>query len=72
MLRSRKLKFAGPNVCAPNKGFDCGRSRLYPHGPGSGGGCIAARGDDISMVALAIAIVGVEQWYCTLAVGSWW
>lgn len=49
MLRSRKLKFLGPMVWDANKGFEGGRSRLYPHGPGSGGGCMAARGEDISM-----------------------
>lgn len=52
MLKSLKLKFLEPNVCDAKSGLEGGRSRRYPHGPGRGGGCMAARGDDISMVAV--------------------
>ena len=51
MLRSLKLKLFGPKVRPWNSGFDVGKSRFHPK-LGSGGGCMAARGDDISIVAL--------------------
>lgn len=51
MLISLKLKFFCPKLCAPNSGFE-GRSRLNPHGPGIGGGHMAASGEDISMVKM--------------------
>lgn len=53
MLMSLKLKLVEPNVWPANSGFDGGRSRLYPQGPGpgTGGGRMAARGDDISILA---------------------
>lgn len=51
MLMSLKLKFLVPKACAPpNNGLDGGRSRRYPQGPGTGGGCMAANGEDNSMV----------------------
>lgn len=57
MLRSLKLKLFGPKVCAPNSPvLDPGKSRRYPHGAGIGGGCMAARGEDISMVALDCSV----------------
>lgn len=57
MLMSRKLKFFEPNVWAPNNGFEGGRSRLYPHGPGIAvGGCMAAKGDDISIAVMCCGV----------------
>jgi hypothetical protein len=64
MLRSRKLKLLGPRLCAPNSGLDEGRSRRYPHGPGTGGGRMAARGEDISMVVVGLRLPVVPGNVC--------
>jgi hypothetical protein len=50
MLRSLKLKLCGPKVRPARSGLEVGKSRLHPK-CGSGGGCMAARGDDISILA---------------------
>ena len=58
MLMSLKLKFFAPKVCAPpNNGLEGGKSRRYPQGPGHGGGCIAANGEDNSMIVLLVGRV---------------
>lgn len=55
---SLKLKFFAPKVCAPpNNGLEGGKSRRYPQGPGHGGGCIAANGEDSSMIVLLVGRV---------------
>jgi hypothetical protein len=62
MLISLKLKLLGPNGFPPNI-LDAGRSRLRPQGGGSGGGCIAARGDDISIMRIAARGNWTQAWY---------
>lgn len=62
MLRSRKLKFFVPGYWE-NKD-DC-RSRRRPQLPGMGGGCMAASGEDISMVAVGGLAAGLFEGACS-------
>lgn len=49
MLNSLKLKLLDPTVCDWYMALDAGRSRRWPHG-GHGGGCMAARGEENSII----------------------
>lgn len=53
MLSSLKLKLLAPTVCDWYMLLDAGRSRRLPHG-GHGGGCMAARGDENSIMDIVI------------------
>lgn len=53
MLNSLKLKLLGPTVCDWYMDLDAGRSRRLPHG-GHGGGCMAAKGDENSIMDIVI------------------
>jgi hypothetical protein len=57
MLRSRKLKLLPPNVAdGAWRGRALGMSRPHPHG--RGGGCIAANGEENSMVKVYVYVQG--------------
>jgi hypothetical protein len=53
MLSSLKLKLLDPTVCDWYMLLDADRSRRLPHG-GHGGGCMAARGDENSIMDIVI------------------
>ena len=55
MLSSLKLNVLDPTVCELYMLLEAGRSRRLPHG-GHGGGCIAARGDENSIMDIVIDI----------------
>ncbi len=51
MLKSLKLKLCAPRVCAPGNRFrEPPRSARFLHPRAQAGGCMAARGDENSMI----------------------
>ena len=66
MLNSLKLKLLLLNDWFEYMALDAGRSRRMPHA-GHGGGCIAARGDENSIIDIYNVLRWSSRWSCGMS-----